>query len=268
LGRDFDLLNNSKLKILRSQILWFLTACLVVAIAHFQFTGDRDLAVAQISPSNLPPLQAHPLPPSLAQWQDPSQSGDYFPEIKPTKVGYLVRSQFPIKIFVEPATEPPETSFEAKRAQEWVEAVSQAVKEWNVYLPFTEVPKPEEADITVWRTAPPLDASVNPQTGELQLPRARSAQTRYQFYISSQKDSPGILSHRYTIQLNPNQTAKYLQAAARHELGHALGIWGHSPLESDTMYFSQVRHPAQISTRDINTLKRIYQQPTRLGWSF
>jgi predicted Zn-dependent protease len=32
------------------------------------------------------------------------------------------------------------------------------------------------------------------------------------------------------------------------------------------MYFSQVREPPPISARDINTLKRIYQQPTRLGW--
>jgi predicted Zn-dependent protease len=31
-------------------------------------------------------------------------------------------------------------------------------------------------------------------------------------------------------------------------------------------YFSQVRNPPPISPRDVNTLKRIYQQPTSLGW--
>ncbi len=30
--------------------------------------------------------------------------------------------------------------------------------------------------------------------------------------------------------------------------------------------FGEVRNPAQVSARDINTLKRIYEQPTRLGW--
>jgi hypothetical protein len=32
------------------------------------------------------------------------------------------------------------------------------------------------------------------------------------------------------------------------------------------MYFAQVRTPPVISARDINTLKRVYQQPTQLGW--
>jgi predicted Zn-dependent protease len=64
------------------------------------------------------------------------------------------------------------------------------------------------------------------------------------------------------------QKGKYLPAAARHEFGHALGIWGHSLEETDVMYYSQVGEPPSISARDINTLKRIYQQPTRLGWEF
>jgi predicted Zn-dependent protease len=69
-----------------------------------------------------------------------------------------------------------------------------------------------------------------------------------------------------TIQLSPDQSDRYTLATARHELGHALGIWGHSPLETDAMYFSQVRDSPEISIRDVNTLKHIYEQPTRLGW--
>jgi len=46
-----------------------------------------------------------------------------------------------------------------------------------------------------------------------------------------------------------------------------LGIWGHSLLQTDIMYFSQVRKPPFISIRDVNTLKRVYEQPTSLGWS-
>ena len=39
-----------------------------------------------------------------------------------------------------------------------------------------------------------------------------------------------------------------------------------SLVTSDALYFSQVPNPPSISARDINTLKRIYQQPTLLGW--
>jgi predicted Zn-dependent protease len=168
---------------------------------------------------------------------------------------------------VEQPTDSTESPSSLQRFQNWVDAVLQAVREWSVYLPLEVVAQPAAADISILRSRPPLEASLNRETGKLNLPRARSAQTRYEFYLRSAVDAPEeVLSHRFTIQLSPDQTLEYTIATARHELGHALGIWGHSPLESDTMYFSQVRNSPQISARDINTLKRIYEQPTPLGW--
>jgi predicted Zn-dependent protease len=124
-------------------------------------------------------------------------------------------------------------------------------------LPLTIVEQPESADITIVQKAPPLQISPGSN-----IPRARSAQTTYELYTSNK-----VLSHRFTILLSPSQTGEYLIAAARHEFGHALGIWGHSPLQTDALYFSQVRNPPSISPRDVNTLKRVYEQPTTLGWS-
>ena len=69
-----------------------------------------------------------------------------------------------------------------------------------------------------------------------------------------------------TVEVSSNFTGVSLLATMRHELGHALGIWGHSPNENDALYYSQVSNPVGISARDINTLKEIYQQPTKLGW--
>jgi predicted Zn-dependent protease len=130
------------------------------------------------------------------------------------------------------------------------------------------VSQAEEADISILYERPPLQASVDRETGKFNIPRARAAQTRYEFYLRQAANAPeNVLSQRFTIKLSPHQTVDYTLATARHELGHALGIWGHSPFQTDTMYFSQVRNSPQISARDINTLKRIYEQPTRLGWS-
>jgi predicted Zn-dependent protease len=200
------------------------------------------------------------------QWHSPG-TGDYFSQVKPIPVGYLVWSQFPVKVYVERLTNPTDSSPSIRRFQEWVNAVLKAVEEWNVYLPLEVVTEPATADISIWRSRPPLQASFNQETRQFNLPRARSAETRYEFYLRPAVDASNqVLSHRFTIQLSPDQTVEYTMATARHELGHALGIWGHSPLETDTMYFSQVRNPPPISARDINTLKRVYEQPTSLGW--
>ena len=224
---------------------------------------DAQSNLAELSPSSLPTPQIHPLPATLARWNSADDS-DYFAAIKPTSVGYLVWSQFPIKVYVEQPIDV-ELSASGRRFQDWVKAVMTAVEAWNVYLPLQVVSEREMGDIVIRRSRPALQASVNPETGKFNIPRARAAETRYQFYLR-QVSSNSVLSQRFTIQLSPDQTVEYTLATARHELGHALGIWGHSPVEMDTMYFSQVRNPPPISARDINTLKRIYEQPTRLGW--
>ncbi|OYD98451.1 peptidase [Nostoc sp. 'Peltigera membranacea cyanobiont' 213] len=194
----------------------------------------------------------HPLPPTLAQWQDSTNSGDYFSQITTTQVGYLVWSQFPVRVYVELPK-----AISEKQAQVWVKSVLQGVQEWNTYLPLIIVEQPEIADIAIARKVPPLQISPGSN-----IPRARSAQTTYELYTSN-----NVLSHRFTILLSPSQIGEYLIAATRHEFGHALGIWGHSPLQTDALYFSQVRNPLPISSRDVNTLKRVYEQPTSLGWS-
>jgi predicted Zn-dependent protease len=191
------------------------------------------------------------------QWQDSTNNGDYFSQVTSTQVGYLVWSQFPVRVYVEPLK-----AVNSKQAEEWVNTVLQAVQEWSVYLPLTVVKQPEDADITIVRKAPPLQIFPN-STPNSEIPRARSAQTTYEVYVSKNN----LLFHRFTILLSPSQTSQYLLAATRHELGHALGIWGHSSLPTDALYFSQVRNPPPISPRDVNTLKRVYEQPTSLGWS-
>jgi predicted Zn-dependent protease len=194
----------------------------------------------------------HPLPPTLLKWQDKTNSGDYFDQIKSTKVGYLIWSNFPVKVNIKTPKDIGE-----KQSQIWINGVLQAIKEWSIYLPLEVVENSDIADIKIIRQAPPLQVEPNRK-----ILRARSALTTYDLYTKND-----ILSHRFTILVSPSQTGDYVLSAARHELGHALGIWGHSLLNTDTMYFSQVPKPPLISFRDVNTLKKVYQQSTSLGWS-
>jgi predicted Zn-dependent protease len=244
--------------------------CLFTTAWAVDLQPQGQIAAGLAAEPALPPPQIHPLPPTLAAWQATGQ-GDYFDAVTPTSVGYLVWSTFPIRVYIQPVDAADSTG----RSQAWYEAVSQAVQEWTTYLPLVTTDAADQSDITILRLAPAIRLA--PATAPNQalidrLPRVRAAETRYELFLQRHQSASEPLSttliHRFTIQLTPNQAADYTKATARHELGHALGIWGHSPLPTDTMYFSQVRNPATISQRDINTLKRIYQQPTRLGWMF
>jgi predicted Zn-dependent protease len=267
---------------------WFLGFLLGLAIANPFSPNPPSTPAAEPPPAapapnpskfQLPSARPHPLPDSLARWTDPGQAGDYFDQVKPVGVGYLVWSEFPVKVYIQPVTSAENRQpFTARQAAVWENAVEQAVQEWNRYLPLQRVEQPEGADIAVWRTPPPLRVERGDRSDSLSI-RARSAETQFELYLkplSSNSKAPGqdnkaasaspLLAHRFTILLRPDQAPVYLQAAARHELGHALGIWGHSSSQADALYFSQVRNPPPISARDVNTLRRIYQQPTRLGW--
>ncbi len=53
-----------------------------------------------------------------------------------------------------------------------------------------------------------------------------------------------------------------LETAVLHEMGHALGLTGHSPSPTDVMY-KYVTHESQpvLSNRDRNTLRALYSRP-------
>ena len=210
--------------------------------------------------ANLPDLKTHGLPQSLANWQ-PDNQGNYFDQIESSPLGYLVWSQFPLKIYVDEIAS--ENTAANQRFQQWTNAAQKAIAEWSIYLPLQEIATKEQADILILRSQPQREVKFNPETGLYDIPRAIAAQTNYEFYLT---EDSAMIAMRMTVEVSPNFTGVALLATMRHELGHALGIWGHSPNASDALYFSQVSNPTSISKRDINTLKQIYQQPTRLGW--
>jgi predicted Zn-dependent protease len=225
------------------QVLLAVFTLCCIAIVH-------PTASQETEPERTLPLpgRSHPLPLQLAQWNEVHNGqGDYFDQIKSLRFGFLIWSQFPVRIYIAPL--PPNTLL---KPEVWKQAITQAVAEWQPYFPLQFTDVVEQANITISAISPKA------HSGE----RVRSAETRFGLYVSKHQ----TLVHRMAINIRPNQTPQYISAAVRHELGHALGIWGHSQQMTDIMYFSQVRIPPAVSARDVNTLKRIYQQPTQLGW--
>ncbi len=246
----------------RSPLLKLAALAIATLVSLIFCSGWLDYQIS--FSTDLPAAKVHSLPKSLANWQDRAKSGDYFRQIKSTPLSYLVWSRFPVTVYLE---KPPNASIEdtaaEQRFQQWVIAVRKAIAEWNVYLPLKEITDSKKADIVIWRSQPNREVKLDPDTGLFDISRAVTAETNYKFYL---RQNPRLIAHKMTVEISPSYTGVSLLATARHELGHALGIWGHSSNKNDALYFSQVSDPPAISPRDINTLKKIYQQPTKLGW--
>jgi predicted Zn-dependent protease len=195
----------------------------------------------------LPPLQTYPLPAALGTI---APGDDYFERLDTNPVGALVWTKFPVTIGIDLA------GSKSPREAVWLQAVRQAIGDWQQYLSIVETTDLTTANIIIRRASVPIQRD---KAGKLQ--RIRLAETRFAFLT----DPDRRLQQKMTIVLSPNQADAALRSGATHELGHALGLWGHSDRQTDVMYWSQVSQPVGISDRDVRTLQRVYAQPTRLG---
>ena len=175
--------------------------------------------------------------------------GDYFSQIRRYPGGTVVRWQtFPIRIRL-PQESP----------QSWTSSLESGIKKWGQYIPVKVSPANEASDVeVVW---------VN------HLPPRQLGITRLQQVVSG---TPQIIIYllRPTYYL-PEIPERTLQPVFLHELGHAVGIFGHSDSDKDMMQPSELGlfgakrsgkgtikvQFAGITPRDLNTLKRIYQAP-------
>lgn len=60
------------------------------------------------------------------------------------------------------------------------------------------------------------------------------------------------------IPISLEDRSRVVRRLALHELGHAVGIWGHSPSPGDIMYARPIAN--DLSNRDVRTINRLYQQ--------
>lgn len=105
----------------------FIGTGLLIIFTNFQssdgFTIIPKYAYSSLIISLPTSPKPHPLPPTLAQWQDSTNTGDYFSQVTTTQVGYLVWSQFPVRVYVELPK-----AVSEKQAQAWVNGVLRGVK--------------------------------------------------------------------------------------------------------------------------------------------
>ena len=142
--------------------------------------------------------------------------------------------------------------------QRWSTAVQAALDQWSGVVPLQRVDTADRAHVLLQRRKPPLksvDGRWRASNGRslLQLLQVRRQQT-WRF-------EPQV-----TVLVSPHLRAAVLQSTALHELGHAFGLWGHSPDPTDVMAVHQGQKPVlALSAQDRVTLRWLRHQPNDFG---
>lgn len=202
------------------------------------------------------------VPDSLLPSRYVPKAGDYYQEVAGASTG-LLWTDFPVKVFAE---SPPE---------EWRRTLKEALDAWSTVFPLQPASAREDADIIIsWGRLP--EGKMGTEHGWTTIRREddRVVERRKRSFISLDN------SRRW-----PQEE---MRAALLHELGHGLGIGGHSKVATDVMFpavqetieelrgggnttepgrqilpsDAEEKHiNTKLTRRDVNTLIRLYNCP-------
>ncbi|HEY9687592.1 MAG TPA: tetratricopeptide repeat protein [Coleofasciculaceae cyanobacterium] len=228
-----------------------------------------DTQAARLSRVGLSRLRSYLEVPETTRWHKNGESGpgeaidkytgggigkeDYLNDI--TENGKIVRwalSKMPLKLYVEKA---PHGIRNFQPA--FISQIPKALDVWaatlNHQLSYRLVDDPEQADLrltwtnTIDTRGHDGDGGTS-YTAGLTIPNIHDDQIRYM----------DIKIATFDIKGKPQNT-EIIYAVAIHELGHALGLLGHSSDPGDIMY-AQNQHVTAPSNRDKNTIRKLYTE--------
>ena len=184
---------------------------------------------------------------------------DYFDHITLFSQGRITRfTRMPIRVYISPVL----------KDSPYLPEIRYAMQEWHTAsdgdIRFEETEAPRNADIRVsWGHSGLHTDFQDMRLGSAELTRLKDTKQ----IVAQEPDEPNA-SPPFTVEVilmleGDGTIAELSQEEMRtvclHEFGHAIGLWGHSPHPGDVSYpTATVQQP---STRDITTLRQLYNTP-------
>ncbi|MBU6452457.1 MAG: tetratricopeptide repeat protein [Cyanobacteria bacterium REEB67] len=185
-------------------------------------------------------------------------SGDYLAYLQANKdINRWPREKLPIKVFIEDDRRVP--GFKTAYVSIFLECLEAWTKASKNHLSFQIVNSLEQADLNLIFTANVNDIAQKPGMAPTELGLATT--TAYQGegpYGTIEKSKIQILTHESAS--NKQLSDDQVKRVCLHEIGHALGLSGHSPNDSDIMHFAMsYRQLPALTKQDKQTIARLYQ---------
>lgn len=187
---------------------------------------------------------------------------DYFVYSIPDTIMKWSKDELPIKVFLP--TDQQASSVDGY-LPEYGQALRNAFSAWaeasKGAVSFKFVPQPQEANIECHWVSDPSKVHALSEGGDANI-IANVGRGLQHVNIT-------LLTHTAAT-TSPSGTLNTIAAVTLHEVGHSLGITGHSPDPADIMYGSvtdtgKSRH---LTARDMNTLVHLYRPDVKVGGAF
>lgn len=164
------------------------------------------------------------------------------------------KNSFPLKFYIEPMKEVPE--YYEKEAEQSFEAWQ---RESDEFISFKKVNNPAASDIII-KFRPTATGNSKHQQGEYAI-ALTSPVVENEKLLKQMNIVCSMKTHTDEF-LTPQQ----IKTVITHEIGHALGIWGHPKDNKTVMYYSmdnpydiyENRIDTSITGKDISTIKLLY----------
>ncbi len=176
-----------------------------------------------------------------------SAADDYFNYSTVFSDGKITRfTQMPIRVHIAPMP------MGIEGIETYLESLRYAMREWEAAadgrIQFQEVEAIDNADIRVRWQRGGLTQITDTALGKTELSRLSETDFEVGMVLSLRERGSAVL-------LSPEK----MRTVCLHELGHAIGLWGHSPDSADVLFFAAT---AQRPTdRDKVTLRNVYATP-------